>query len=82
MTEEWRDGMPDIFVRAAPGERVVEDGFAVTATADYRYTECGLFRRFVWCNTPIGPEPPGWPRGEWFAVRCHWKQLVKNGRRA
>lgn len=66
--------MPENFVAAAPGERAVDQhGFAATATCDYRYTDCGLFRRFVWCSDSIAAAPQGWPRGEWFAVRCHWR---------
>ena len=64
------NGIPEVFVTAAPGERAVGDnGLEMTATGHYRYNQYGLFRRFVWLNTDIGDE--------WFAVPCHWRDAKR-----
>lgn len=66
----------DSWAAALPGERCRDEfGFEGTATNDYMILHGELFRRFAWCNTEIAHSPAFSPRGEWLAVRAHWKQF-------
>ena len=68
----------DTWAAALPGERLTdENGFAGTATNDYMAAHGELFRRFSWCTDSIAHSPAFSPKGEWFAVRGHWKQFKK-----
>lgn len=70
--------MPDEYARALPGERIEAGGHVCgTATNDYFFQYGFLFRRFSWCDTEIANAPAYSPKGEWLAVRAHWKQFKK-----
>jgi len=70
--------LPISWSSALPGERVTtESGFSGTATNDYFVQYGELFRRFSWCSDSIAHSPAWSPKGEWFAVRAHWKQFKK-----
>lgn len=63
---------------ALPGERVdLGSGSMATATHRYMVAHGCLFRSFAWCDHEICDAPARSPRGEWLAVRGHWKQFKK-----
>ena len=71
--------LPLSWSAAVPGERVfASHEFSATATNDYMVQYGELFRRFAWCSDSIAHSPAWSPRGEWFAVRGHWKQFRRN----